>query len=58
MPLFKRKKEDARTPRTLFAEGPLAKVCNVVAIASAKGGVGKSTLGAAAAAEVRELRGV
>ena len=44
MPLFKRKKEDAQTPRTLFAEGPLAQVCNVVAIASAKGGVGKSTL--------------
>ena len=44
MPFFRRKKEDAQTPRTLFAEGPLAKVCNVVAIASAKGGVGKSTL--------------
>lgn len=44
MPSSKRKKEDARTPRTLFAEGPLAQVCNVVAIASAKGGVGKSTL--------------
>ena len=44
MPFLKRKKEDTRTPRTLFTEGPLAQVCNVVAIASAKGGVGKSTL--------------
>jgi len=44
MPLFRRKKEVAQVPRTLFAEGPLAQVHNVVAIASAKGGVGKSTL--------------
>ena len=45
MQFFSKKKQiDSGVPRTLFAEGPLASVRNAVAIASGKGGVGKSTL--------------
>ncbi len=45
MQFFSKKKQtDGGVPRTLFAEGPLADVRNAVAIASGKGGVGKSTL--------------
>ncbi len=41
---FAKDKKSEGVPRTLFADGPLAEVKNAVAVASAKGGVGKSTL--------------